>query len=186
MNNEQPFQAAMPTVPAEDPKPPRKKRGFLRRSWPIALTAVISLGVGAAIAGGAPETIEVQRDVPGPEVTVTAKPEPAPTVTVTAKPEVVTETETITEEVTIEVVDPLCASVALEAWDILEDQVNNVTIPYTEIVQTLVEQLQYGADAATIDAAAVKLRNITDAANEQTDRVSAVKPDYLICASQVE
>lgn len=173
-------------IPAGDPKPPQKKRGFLRKAWPIALTAAVSLGIGASMAGGMPETVEVQRDVPGPEVTVTAQPEPAPTVTVTPKPEVVTETETITQEVTVEVVDPLCASVALEAWDILEDQVENVTLPYTEIVQTLIGQIQYGADAATIDAASVKLRNITDAANAQTDRVNAVKPDYLICASQGE
>lgn len=150
------------TIPHQ--KSPSRLKSALKKSWPIALAAVVGIGVGSVAVNGSP----VSSAGAEPETRVITE-------TITPEPEV------ITEEVTVEVFDPTCQAVSEELFSIIEAYTEKVSIPYSNVVITLVDQLQYGADAATIDRLSAELNGVTSEVESITARIQAISPDYIIC-----
>ncbi|MGO2600864.1 MAG: hypothetical protein ACTH7X_08755 [Brevibacterium aurantiacum] len=139
------------TIPHQ--KNPSRLKSALKKSWPFALAVVFGIGVGAVAVNGPPVS------------SVGAEPEP----------------EVITEEVTVEVFDPTCQAVSEELFSIIEVYTEKVSIPYSDVVITLIDQLQYGADAATLDRLSGDLNGVTSEVESITERIQAISPDYTIC-----
>lgn len=158
------------TIPYQ--KSPSRFESALKKSWPIALAAVVALavvvgiGVGSAVVNGSP----VSSAGAEPETRVVTE-------TITPEPEV------ITEEVMVEVFDPTCQAVSEELFSIIEVYTEKVSIPYSDVVITLIDQLQYGADAATLDRLSGDLNGVTSEVESITERIQAISPDYIICTA---
>lgn len=158
-----------------------EKKSFLHRAWPHALTAVIALmlGAGAMSAGTAPSDqaqsgqSRTTQSQDAHSEQAEAEPE--------AEPEVITETETI--EVEVEVPDPTCRKVAEELHAILSGAVDDALIPYSEVTQTLIDQLMYGADVDTINGLTAKIETVTSKTAGLTGRINDIAPDYTECTS---
>ena len=136
---------------------PGRARRVLAKAWPLALTAVVSVSVGIAAGAGsvdeAPYTAQSKIDSP-----------------------------TVAPEATVESVgSATCQAVSKELFSMLEDYTAEVSIPYSDVVITLVEQLQYGADASTITAMTAQMQDITENVNDLTARVENVSPSYTEC-----
>lgn len=138
-----------------------KKKGWLRKSWPFALTAVVGIAIGAAGGAGA------GADTAAPEVAGVDEP--------------VAPKQEKTKTVEVQVTDPLCAEVAQELFDIVEIQNNEVGLPMMEISQSLFDQLGYGIDAYTLEQDTEKLNGVSATLEGISDRIIEVGPDYLEC-----
>lgn len=157
---------ATPTIPPA-PAAPSRTRRFLKKAWPLALAGVVGLTIGgASMSAGYTTDGEAGKGKPVTKVV---------TETVTPEPEVVT------EEVTVEVVDPACRAAAEELFSIIQTTNEKVSIPYSDIVITLIDQLQYGMDPATLDGVTATLQNVNQEVQDITTRIENVSPDYVAC-----
>lgn len=139
---------------------PVKKKSFIRKAWPVALTAVIGLTVGAAM-GAAGSSTDAE-----------AAPQVAPIVASSQQPEVQVQVKTVK--------DPTCQKVAEELFDMLQTQTNHVVKPLISSAQTLV-QFASGDYTADLNGAADQVSGATDTLTDLTDRTVALTPDYQTC-----
>lgn len=156
------------TFPTTGPKKPSRFKSIAKKGWPVALAAVIGVGVGGAVVGYDESAVGKRVADPEPKVI---------TETVTPEPEVVT------EEVTVEVADPTCRKVAEELFSMLQTFNEDIAVPYSDVVLTLIDQLQYGADAPTIEGATATLDGITASTEGLTGRIETIRPDYVTCSA---
>lgn len=123
----------------------------------LALTILLSLGIGSLVGRSG-----------GSGAQDAAQPQPVKTVTVT---------ETVAAEA-----DGTCASVAAELWDLVATFNADVAVPQNQVIQSLIEYLQYSNyTPADIDALAGTLSTANDAVVSMTDRINVVGPDYQAC-----
>ena len=152
------------------------RKGFFRRTWPLALTAVVCLSVGAA--AGA---VGTEEDAPA------GKPKPTAAV---EKDDEKDEIETVTvegtpETIEVEVPDPTCAQLAMDYRDMLMDMTEKVALPYSDVVIEIVDMMQYGYDAGRIDAQSAALARISESTEDITARVTASAGVHAQCQDQL-
>lgn len=92
--------------------------------------------------------------------------------------------ETVTVEVPVAAEnDPICATVAAELRSILQVATDDVMIRQNEVIQVLVENLQYGFDLDSIEQATSTIQGVTATTNGLTDRINAITTDYDKCVN---
>ncbi|HLS33256.1 MAG TPA: hypothetical protein VK039_06695 [Brevibacterium sp.] len=160
------------------------RKGFFRRTWPLALTAVVCLSVGAA-AGAVGTEEDAPAGKPAAAVEKDDEKDEIETVTVQGTPETV-EVEVIKEvEVEVEVPDPTCAQLAMDYRDMLMDMTEKVALPYSDVVIEIVDMMQYGADAGRIQAQTAALADIGESTEDITARVTASAGVHAQCQDQL-
>lgn len=142
-----------------------KKRGIFRRILPFAITAVVALGLGAAI-GGAGSSAERAAA-------------PAPTVTVAAP---AAEVEDHSEQLAT------CQAVAEELHAITSELLTGVISPYHEASVMLLDQLAAvyergpgAASVAELDRGTTLISGSADVMSDLTDRTVAATEPYQAC-----
>lgn len=169
-----PITEAAPTQPPAAPQAPQK--GFLRRVWPLALTAVVCLSVGAAAgAVGTEEDAPAGKTKPAAAVEKDGEEDKIETVTVEGTP----------ETIEVEVPDPTCAQLAMDYRDMLMDMTEKVALPYSDVVIEIVDMMQYGYDAGRIDAQSAALARISESTEDITARVTASAGVHAQCQDQL-
>lgn len=154
------------------------RKGFLRRVWPLALTAVVCLSVGAAAgAVGTEEDAPAGKSKPAAAVEKDDEEDKIETVTVEGTPETI--------EVEVEVPDPTCAQLAMDYRDMLMDMTEKVALPYSDVVVEIVDMMQYGLDAGRIDAQSAALARISESTEDITARVTASAGVHAQCQDQL-
>ena len=171
-----PITEAAPTQPPAAPQAPQK--GFFRRVWPLALTAVVCLSVGAAAgAVGTDEDAPTGKSKPAAAAEKDGEEDKIETVTVEGTPETV--------EVEVEVPDPTCAQLAMDYRDMLLAMTEEVALPYSDVVVELVDMMQYGADVGRVDAQTAALADIRESTEDITARVVESTGVHAQCQDQL-
>lgn len=152
------------------------RKGFFRRTWPLALTAVICLSVGAA-AGAVGNEEDAPAGKPKPTAAVEKDDEEDKIETVTV--------EGTPETIEVEVPDPTCAQLAMDYRDMLMDMTEKVALPYSDVVIEIVDMMQYGHDAGRIDAQSAALARISESTEDITARVTASAGVHAQCQDQL-
>lgn len=136
---------------------PAKKPGFFARHKVAVIVGAAALVLGVTVGGASASGAQSG-----------AEPQP---------------TKTVTVEVPAAVERDGCREVAEELMDMLTDTANDVMIPQNEVIQTLVENLQYGVVTSEIESATAKMQSVSSATTSLTGRTQAVSSDYERCVN---